>query len=427
MSLLGILPWNRLGPALAVAGLALLLTASPAGARDNLVNAIPSLYGGDGITLAPPTSGQSHEAHFTAEALTELNELNSSITANLGHIALSSTVAGYTFDMELGVPVRSTNSFGPILTERAETLGKYKLNVGCEYSRVNFKKLNGDDLDNLTVIFPHEDVNGDGVLGSTPTFPPDFELDQIAVDLDLEITQDVYACHATVGVLPRLDVGLAIPFLRTKLKADANATIVDNSVISQDPHNFDTDLSDGLQGDQPTSSVRGDSGGIGDVLLRAKYNFLRHDDWLTWLPDLAALGEVKFETGNEDDLLGTGDTRLRIELVASRPYGIVAPHVNVGWEYVPNHTEFNNFRYAAGFDLRVHERVTLVTDFLGALAYDTDEPGNHIVDFAVGAKANLWRSLLFILNFTVPINQNEGLRTNFIPSVGLEYTFGGPE
>jgi hypothetical protein len=105
----------------------------------------------------------------------------------------------------------------------------------------------------------------------------------------------------------------------------------------------------------------------------------------------------------------------------------VAPHVNLGWEYVPNHTEFNNFRYAAGFDLRVHERVTLVTDFLGALAYDIDEPGDHIVDFAVGAKANLWRSLLFILNFTVPINQNEGLRTNFIPSVGLEYTFGGPE
>jgi hypothetical protein len=425
VSLLRILSWNRFRPALAVAGLALLLTASPAHARDNLVNAIPSLYGGDGITLAPPSSGFSHEAHFTAEALTELNQLNSSITTNLGHVALSSTVAGYTFDMELGVPVRSTNSFGPILTERAETLGKYKLNVGCEYSRVAFKKFNGDDLDNIKLIFPHLDVNNDGVLGPTPTFPPDFELDQIAVNLDLKITQDVYACHATAGVLPRVDVGIAIPFLRTKLKADATATVIENAVISPHLHEF-ADPPDALH-DAPTDSVRGDSGGIGDVLLRAKYNFLRHDDWLTWLPDLAALGEVKFETGNEDDLLGTGDTRLRIELIASRPYGIVAPHVNVGWEYVPNHTEFNNFRYAAGFDLRVHERVTLVTDILGALAYDTDDPGDHIVDFAVGAKANIFRSLLFIVNFIVPLNKNEGLRTNFIPSVGLEYTFGGPE
>jgi hypothetical protein len=421
-----------LRPALAVAGLALLLATPPAQARDNLANAIPALYGGDGITLAPPEMGFSHAAHFTDEALIELNELNSSITTNLGRVALSSTVAGYTFDMELGVPVRSSNSFGPILTERAETLGKYKLNLGCEYSRVDFKKFQGDDLDNLLVIFPHEDVNGDGVLGPNPDAPPpfntiDFELDQVGVDLNLDLTQDVYACHATLGILPRLDVGIAIPFLRTKLDAEANAIIIERAVVSPELHFFDTDPSDGQQGDTPISSVRGDSGGIGDVVLRAKYNFLRHGEWLTWLPDLAALGEVKFETGDEDDLLGTGDTRLRIVLIASRPYGIVAPHVNLGWEYVPNHTEFNNFRYAAGFDLRVHERVTLVTDFLGALAYDTDEPGDHIVDFAVGAKANLFRSLLFVVNFIVPLNKNEGLRTDFIPSVGLEYTFGGPE
>ena len=135
-----ILSWNRCRPALALAGMALLLATPPARARDNLANTIPSLYGGDGITLAPPTSGFSHAAHFTDEALVELNQLNSSITSNLGHVALSSTVAGYTFDMELGVPVRSTDSFGPILTERAETLGKYKVNVGCEYARVDSRK-----------------------------------------------------------------------------------------------------------------------------------------------------------------------------------------------------------------------------------------------------------------------------------------------
>ena len=229
------------------------------------------------------------------------------------------------------------------------------------------------------------------------------------------------ACHATVGVLSRLDVGIAIPFLRTKLRGDANASIIEKAVVSPDLHNFATDPS---QGDLQQSSVRGDSGGIGDVVLRGKYNFLRGHELA---PDLAALGEVKFETGDEDDLLGTGDTRLRLVFIASRPYGIVAPHVNLGWEYVPGNTEFNNFRYATGFDLRVHERVTFVTDVLGALAYDTDVSGHHLVDFAVGLKANPFRSLLFMVNFVVPLNKNKGLRPDFVPAVGIEYTFGGPD
>ena len=331
--------------------------------------------------------------------------------------------------MELGVPVRSSDSFGPILTERAETIGKYNLNVGCEYARVDFKQFEGEDLNNLLVIFPHEDVNGDGVLGANPDAPPpfnvlDFERDQIGVDLELDLTQDVFACHATFGVLSRLDVGIAIPLLHTQLEANANATIIERAVVSEHLHNFDTDLSDGLQGDLQRSSVRDDSTGIGDVVLRAKYNFLRGHERL---PDLAVLGEAKFETGDEDDFLGTGDTRLRLVFIASRPYGFVAPHVNLGWEYVPNHTEFNNFRYAAGLDLRAHARLTFVTDVLGALAYDADAPGDHIVDFAVGLKANFFRSLLLVLNVTIPLNKNEGLRTNFIPSIGLEYTFGGPE
>jgi hypothetical protein len=76
MSLIRIRLWSRFRAALAVTGVALLLTAPVARARDNLANAIPSLYGGDGITLAPPTSGFSHAAHFTDEALVELNELH---------------------------------------------------------------------------------------------------------------------------------------------------------------------------------------------------------------------------------------------------------------------------------------------------------------------------------------------------------------
>ena len=123
MSLIRILLCHGFRAALAVAGPALLLTTPAAHARDNLARTISSLYGGDGITLAPPTSGFSHAAHFTDEALTELNDLNSSIAATWPRGA---QLHGRRLHLRHGarVPVRSSNSFGPILTERAETLGR---------------------------------------------------------------------------------------------------------------------------------------------------------------------------------------------------------------------------------------------------------------------------------------------------------------
>ena len=71
--------------------------------------------------------------------------------AGLGIFAFNSTVSSYTFDLELGVPVRSTESLGPILSERATTLGARRLNVGFSYNRIDFKRFEGTDLDDITV------------------------------------------------------------------------------------------------------------------------------------------------------------------------------------------------------------------------------------------------------------------------------------
>jgi hypothetical protein len=397
-----------------VAILTVALLGLPAGLRvaeaQGLKDAVKSLYGGDGILLRPTAPPfPSHAPHFTVTSLQGLDQLNQAISSNLGIVSLNSTASGFTLDIERGVPVRSTENLGPLLAERAPTLGARKLNLGLFYTRADFKRLAGKDLDDLTLVFAHEDVNGDGIIGI-----PEFELDQILVDLDVDLSQDIVALFATYGITNSWDVSAVIPIVHTRMHVTGIARIARNSSISRFVHNFDP------QGDQPVDSAGGDATGIGDILLRSKYHFYRSQS--AW-PDLAVAGQVKLATGDEDDLLGTGETNFLGLLVASRTYGRFTPHVNAGYEATTGSSEDNVVRYVVGVDAALHPRFTLAGDILGRWAPERSGNGENIVDFAVSAKWNVWRSLLLDAAVQVPINKDEGLRADFIWTVGVEYTF----
>jgi hypothetical protein len=377
-----------------------------ANTSDDLRHAVSGLYGGDGIRLQPT----GHDAHFTASSLQGLDRLNAAIATNVGLLSLNSSVSGFTFDVERGVPVQTTESLGPLVAERAQTIGARKFNVALSYTRINYSKFQGQDLDDLKLVFKHDDVNHDGVLGG----PLDFERDTIDVQLNLKITEDIVALFGTYGLTDRWDVGVVVPIVHIHLRADAHATIIRRSAVSTRVHQF------GPQSDPQDDSAGGDETGIGDVILRTKYNFLRGDP--TW-PDLAVVGEVKLPTGNPDDLLGTGETNFKALFVASRMYGVFTPHVNLGFEVSTAGTEEYNFRYILGTDVRLHPRVTAVFDILGRWEPWGDGIGDNTVDAAIGLKWNPWRSLLLNGGVQIPLNPNEGLRADVIWSVGLEYVF----
>jgi len=391
--------------------------ASAGGLKDTVKN----LYAGDGILLQIPTVGPSHSPHFTASAVQGLDSLSTALASNLGLFAFNSTVTGFTFDIERGVPVRTTESLGPLLAERAQTVGARKINVAFSYTRLDFKRFEGKRLNRLSLTFTHDDVNGDGILGPTPSFPSDVETDSIRVDLDLEIKQDIFGYFATYGLTRTWDVGIIVPIVHTRVRAEAEATIIRNATnpLSSDVHNFDPAL------DAPRSTGGGDKTGIGDIILRTKYNFLRSSNG--W-PDLAIVGEVKLPTGDQDNLLGTGETNFKGLFVASRSFGPGAevrwltPHINLGYE-VSTDSEQNNLRYVTGFDARVHPSLTIAVDGLGRWEPEGDGIGDHTVDLALGAK---WEPLpFFLLNagVQVPLNKNQGIRPNLIWTLGLEYTF----
>ncbi|MGH8064410.1 MAG: transporter [Candidatus Entotheonellia bacterium] len=390
-----------------------LIWESPSAWAGSLKNVVRDLYGGNGIVLQPsPPPFPSHAPHFTASSLQGLESLNTGLTSNLGLFAFNSTVAGFTFDIERGIPVRTTESLGPLLAERAPTLGARKLNLAFAYTRLDFSRFQGTRLSDLSLTFEHEDVNGNGIRDTTGPFS--FESDDIDVDLDLTIREDVFALFATYGLTRNWDVGIVFPIVHIHVRADAQATIARNSPFSQVVHNF------GPQSDSPRSTGGGDETGIGDIILRTKYNFLR--DRPRW-PDLAIVGDIKLPTGDSDDLLGTGDTNLRALLVASRSFGLLTPHVNLGFEWTTAGSEQYNVRYVAGVDARVHPRLTVAVDVLGRWEPNGDGIGDSTIDLGLGAKWNIFQTFLLNAGVQLPLNRNEGLRANVIWTVGIENTF----
>jgi hypothetical protein len=221
--------------AIAALSLRLLLAAPGAGAED-LDQIIPGLYGGDGITLADP----NHTAHFAEDSLSAFNSLSSGISSavNLGNLGAST--ASFTFDTQQAVFVNSTDSLGPTYAERAETIGKGKLNIAFAYTRLDYKKFRGDNLDNLHLTFPHEDNCGPlaPTGGGDPPCPagssvptpedPAFELDDILVNLNVNLSQDQYLFYGKYGITSNWDVGLVIPVIHSTLSVRSTAEIVRN-------------------------------------------------------------------------------------------------------------------------------------------------------------------------------------------------------
>jgi len=407
-------------------GLSLALSLLGVSAHaEHLRDFITDLYGGGGIFLPPAPDipdniAQAHVPHFTGETqIAELSALSDGILSGAGIFALNSTVTGVAFDLSTGVPQTVSDSLGPLLAERATTLGDGRWTLGFGYTSQKFKKLDGEKLSNLQVTFTHQDCCS---VGPPPIPPPDgqltgFEQDTITLDIDVTLDQDVFALFSNYGVTDSFDVGVVVPIVRLEATASSVATVNvgTSSLINGNPvHSFvnDPSLAFDETGDTKT--------GIGDVQVRAKWRFM---DAASGFADMALFFEVTAPTGNEKDLLGTGEWQYRGVYVVSKNVGRWTPHLNVGWSVASGNADaLNKVTYAAGFDTRLSQQFTLSADVLGRYNYDLKTIGNNIVDFAVAAKWNPWRERNIPLNafVSVPLN-DDGLRADVIWGVGFDF------
>ena len=139
-----------------------------------LLDLIPSLYWGDGISLATaPTA--SHTAHFSIASLASINRLNEQIAAEIGGFPFSSSVGGFSFDFDpvLGDFVTTTKSLGPLIAENAATLGRNKLSTNLSYTYLMAK----ESLPDIPIIFcmvsnPHRyGLSGANLVGISMEVP----------------------------------------------------------------------------------------------------------------------------------------------------------------------------------------------------------------------------------------------------------------
>lgn len=412
-----------------------LLFAAGSARAGSLADVIPNLFGPDGILLAPPPAGFSHAAHFRVDSRGELTNLNDALRGQLSNFPIPSPASGFTFQLDpsVGVFIRSTESFGPIYANRAETIGRGKLSLGFTYSHFTFDSLDGKDLHNgeVSLTFFHEQT-GD-IFGRPPFF---FERDTLTAQIFANIESDVFVLTATYGLLSNLDLTLAVPIVRTSIDVKS---VVQINRLGTGPAGFPNIHTVEGGGDTKTFRASDESAGIGDIVLGAKYNFLR-----TKHVDLAAALDLRLPSGDKDELRGVGSPRVRPSFIASTKVWRIAPHVNVGLDLGDTSDLEDEVFYNVGFDMAVFKPVTFAFDLLGRYVIDNSRPGagsgpavrrdfdptqpsrrtsdDNILNAAIGFKANPWKNVLLLFNVLIPLNDT-GLRDDITPLVGVEVTF----
>jgi hypothetical protein len=378
----------------------------------------------------------AHGNHF----LPSLAKGNSTVISFLGDaigkasssVPVGATSSGATFTFVGGLPVKTSTSAGPIFGERSQTLGRGRFFLGANVTAIKYTTLNGIPLSALSLNFNHEDVDPVGAYGD-----PQFENDLIALTLDLDVDVFVGTVAFTYGLTDFIDVGVSIPMVRTSIKGQSAAQILPFGPTAL--HHFaGTDTDPVLRA---AASLDATATGIGDVVARAKINLGQSNR-----VGAALLAEGRFATGDDENLLGSGASQIRILGIAAAQFGTFSPHLNAG--YVVRSGEFQNDAIVAtlGFDNLMTDwstlAVGLVSEFQmgesdfslpGPIVYDTPfsrqvpatvipNRKENLLSATVGTKFTLRGGSVLTTNALFPLRK-AGLQPDFLWTMGLEFSF----
>lgn len=430
----------------------------------DLICVMPQVYGPGGLVgsnnSGPLNTTQGHDVHFQASTIRSFGPINSEIGIELSQLPIASPVAGFIF---AGGAISPTESFGPVLTDRAETIGKHKFFIGASYQYFNFDKVDGVDLQNFGVVLTHEPEPS--VCLTTPSTPgcatgePTYTHDVVATQnrIDLRVHQMTFV--ATYGLTGRLDVSVAVPVVDVRMGLTSSATIF-NFEPPPVNHAFDMTAPTATESipdpNDPYHAIFSNFHsklGIGDVTLRTKL-----EAWQSQSEGSAvAVGfDARLPTGDSYNFLGAGTWGIRPFATFTRS-GRLSPHATAGFEIngssvlagdvttqpVTKSKLPDMFTYSAGADFSLARRLSLTGDFIGESLLQAPKMvqgtindyagGEHAnisatmatvseLSVAAGGKLRLAGSLLLIGNVLFRVN-DAGLHSKPAPLVGLSYAF----
>jgi len=182
-----------------------------------------------------------HTTHYSSDFSTTLQPLTADIgrQANLLPLASPSSGVLLTYDPSLKTFVTSTDSLGPILGERAQTVGRHRLFIGFSYQFFDFDQLGSINLHDFPAVLTHTDddhdnspVNGPAVTCSINSTVGQnlggcaFVRDRIDTVNSIALKVNQYTSYITFGLTRRIDVSLVIPIENVRMTLISQDTIV---------------------------------------------------------------------------------------------------------------------------------------------------------------------------------------------------------
>lgn len=446
---------------------------------------------GGGISTASGTIASVADFSKAGSALapTFAAAVSQSVTQEFPLVSVSPAFI-YRLNPGIDAYERLTGVSGPLFSERALTLGEGKLNLGIGYSFFDYSDINGVALDKLgnpgliAEFFPTEEQVplGPPTSEGELLFPLAISLSQIRTHIDL--SAHVVIPTLRYGVTDQWDISLSVPIVSTYLQVRNEAVrIVDVGTVRTvgpqgvrflDPAGNPIDLNvpdeelsrrlfqfiKSRRRPALLSRASGSATGLGDIVLRSKYQF-----WQTGFGGAAVGLNLQLPTGEARNFHGTEQTHLSSFLYISRVIGErFEPHLNIGVDLNVDDVDRSSFLYAVGGVLQIGKQLGLVVDFLGRSEFarfrvDTrlsDKIGvgvldrtpetcraeqpchvsggrtfsaipinirrNDTVNFSFGLRYGLGNQGSLYFGGTIPLNE-DGFRADFIPSGGIEYTF----
>jgi hypothetical protein len=330
------------------------------------------------------------------------------LTQELATLPVSSSSGGFTYrlDNSLGTVIRSSDSFGPFYTERSLTAGQNRASFGIGYQSTMYETIDGRDLRDGTLVSTAAILRGD-------TEPFDVET------VSLRIRTDAMTLTGNYGITDRLDLGVAIPFLRLNLQGERFDTYRGQSFL------------------QATGAAS--ASGLGDVVARVKYNVYREG-----ASGVSVGAETRFPTGDETNLLGAGELSFAPRVIGSVEGDRVGFHGDVSYVL---HGISKALGYGAALTVAAAPRFTVVGELFGRrveglgrlqsttaphprlIGVDTvrltgvEETTDRIV-LVGGFKWNVSGTWLINANVMRPVT-DVGLNASWVPTVTFDYSFGG--
>jgi hypothetical protein len=374
-----------------------------------------------------------HGSHYIPDAVQGNAAILQFVTDAIGQavasVPISSASGGAVFTFEGGLPVRTDLSSGPIFGERAQTLGRGRFFVGANVSSIRLQSLRGAPLSNIVMNFTHENV-GSPVMGD-----PIYENDVIEVQTSMNVDLLVSTIFASLGIGEGLDIGVAVPLVRTSLSGTSRAQLYPWG--AETPHMFGTASNPSMMAH---SDAYGTATGVGDVAVRMKARLSGSAP-----VGYGILAEARLPTGDEEDLLGSGHLAVRALGIVSARLGDFSPHANVGYLHRTGESQMSALLATVGFDQLIAPRATFALDLVSEwqmgdglvlpgevvieapyerrIRHSNIPSGkDHLVNLSVGAKLGVSDGMNAVVNSFVPLNVG-GMRPNATWTAGLEYSF----